>query len=52
MRIRIAPALLFGLTLGWATSLTAQTPQPLDKLLEDWEAAFNAASFLPVHLYG
>jgi ketosteroid isomerase-like protein len=48
MRIRAAAALLFGLTLAWTTSLAAQTPEPLDQLLEDWQAAFNAGEFAKV----
>lgn len=48
MRIRAAASLLFGLTLAWTTSLTAQTPEPLEKLLEDWEAAFNAGEYAKV----
>ena len=48
MRIRAAAALLFGLTLAWTTSLTAQAPKPLEKLLVDWEAAFNAGEYAKV----
>jgi len=48
MRIRAAAALLIGLTLAWTTSLTAQAPKPLEKLLEDWEAAYNAGEYAKV----
>jgi len=48
MRIRAAAALLIGLTLAWTTSLTAQAPKPLEKLLVDWEAAYNAGEYAKV----
>ncbi len=48
MRIRAAVSLLFGLTLAWTTSLAAQTPEPLEKIAEDWEAAFNAGEIMKV----
>lgn len=48
MRIRAAAALLFGLTLAWTTPLAAQTPEPLDQLLEEWQSAFNAGEFAKV----
>ncbi|MEJ2311347.1 MAG: DUF4440 domain-containing protein [Gemmatimonadales bacterium] len=48
MRIRTAAALLFGLALAWTTSLPAQTPQPLEHLLQEWQAAFNAGEYAKV----
>ena len=42
MRIRAAASVLFVLVLGWTSSLAAQTPTALEKIVADWEASFNA----------
>ena len=47
MRIRAA-ASLFLLALACTSSLHAQAPAPMEKLIKDWEAAFNAGDYAKV----
>jgi uncharacterized protein (TIGR02246 family) len=42
MKIRFVPAVLFGLLFAWTSSLSAQTPEAVTKMIADWEKAFNA----------